>query len=116
MQEVQDIYNRMQDKKREIRTLRAVYKNALDADVEYQDIVKKLNELRERKKQIESQIKEGSSDFKRMDMLKAGLVNDASVLSDAALTKVVKGEQVKVTDQNQNEYGPSFSVRFKKMQ
>ncbi len=115
MQEVQDIYNRMLEKKREIRELRAVYKNTLESSVEYQDIVKKLGELRERKKQIESQVKEGSSDFKRMDMLKASLVNDASVLSDAALTKVVKGEQVKVLDQNQNEYGPSFSVRFKKM-
>ena len=115
MQDIQDIYNRMRGKKRELSELRSIYKNALESSVEYQDITKKLQELRERKKQIEAQTQEGSPDFKRMDTLKASLVNDASVISDAALAKVVKGEQVKVTDEHQNEYGPEFWVRFKKM-
>ena len=114
-QHIQDIYNRMRQKKREMRELRVIYKNALESSAEYQDIVKKSGELRERKKQIENQITSSSSDFKKLDMLKASLANDASVLSDATLIKTIQGEKVKVVDEHQNEYGPEFSVRFKKM-
>lgn len=114
MQDLQEIYNRMQAKKQEQREIKSVYNDVLAGRGEYQEISKQLKDLREKKKHIEAQVMAESKDFARIDMLKASIDGDAGMLSDAALAKLVKGEHPKVVDQRNNAYEPRFSVKFKK--
>ena len=116
MQDIQEIFNRIQESKKEQRDIRKMYKDALDGVQEYQEIQEKIKSLREKKKRIEITIKEQfGSEFTKLEDLKIDIESDTQMITDIALTKITKGETVEVTDENQNEYEPMFSVKFKKV-
>jgi len=114
MKDIQEIYNRMQQKKQEQREIKSVYRDVLTGRQDYQELSKTLRELREKKKHIEAQVLAESKDFQRIEILKLNIAQDAGMLADAALAKLLKGEQVKITDERQNTYEPRFSVKFKR--
>jgi predicted nuclease with TOPRIM domain len=115
MQDLQEIFNRMQEVKKKQKDIRSTYKEALDSSEEYKDVTDKLKTLRERKKQIENTIKESySTELTKLDDFKIDLESDAQMLSDMALTKLMKGETVQVVDEYNNTYEPLFTVKFKK--
>ena len=71
--------------------------------------------MREKKKQIEGSTKQQfASELTKLDDYAIDLAGDYELLSDAALTKLMKGETVEVTDEYDNKYEPLFSVKFKK--
>ena len=115
MQDIQEIFNHIQEIKKKQKDIKSAYKEALDSSQEYGEINEKLKTLRERKKQIEAATKaDFSSEFTKLDDYKIDLESDNAMLSDAALSKMVKGETVEVTDEYNNKYEPIFSVKFKK--
>lgn len=115
MQDIQEIFVRIQKVKKEQKELRAIYRDALLASQEHVELVEKLKTLRERKKQIEELVKSDfSSEFTKLDDMKIDLESDMVMLSDIAMTKLMKGESVEVKDEYDNAYEPIFSVRFKK--
>ncbi len=115
MIDIQEIFNRIQETKKKQKDIRSAYKEALAASEEYKEIKDKVETLKARKKQIETSIKENfSSELTKLDDLKIDLESDAVMLSDMALSKLMKGETVQVTDQYNNNYEPLFTVRFKK--
>jgi hypothetical protein len=115
MQDIQEIFNRMQSIKKQQKDIRSAYKDALEASLEYKEIGDKIKTLRERKKQIENTTKESfSSEFTKLDDFKIDLESDNVMLSDIALTKLMKGETVEVIDEYNNTYEPLFTVKFKK--
>ncbi len=115
MQDLQEIFNRMQETKKKQKDIRSAYKDALAASEEYKEIGDKIKTLRERKKQIENTIKESfASELTKLDDFKIDLESDATMLSDMAMTKLMKGETVEVVDQYNNTYQPVFTVKFKK--
>jgi predicted phage-related endonuclease len=115
MQDIQEVFNRMQENKKKQKDIRRAYKEALQSNQELQEIMDKLKTLRERKKQIENTIKESfSGEFTKLDDLKIDLESDAVMLNDISLTKLMKGETVQVVDQYNNTYDPLFTVKFKK--
>ena len=115
MQDIQEIFNRMQIIKKQQKDIRSTYKDALAATPEYQEINDKIKTLRERKKQIENTTKESfSAELTKLDDFKIDLESDSVMLSDAALTKLMKGETVQVVDEYNNTYEPLFTVKFKK--
>ncbi len=115
MQDVQDIFKRIQVAKKQQKDLKAAYNDALKGTPEYNEINDKLKTLRERKKQIENTIKESfGSELTKIEDLKIDIASDMEMLSDIALTQVMKGETVQVTDEYNNTYDPIFSVKFKK--
>jgi len=115
MQDIQSIFNHIQEIKKKAKDIRSAYKDALAASAEYQEIGEKMKASRERKKQIEASIKSDfSSEFTKLDDYKVDLESDTVMLSDAALSKLMKGETVEVTDEYSNTYEPVFSVKFKK--
>lgn len=115
MQDLQEIFNRMQEIKKKQKDIRSAYKDALDSSLEYKEINDKIKTLRERKKQIENVTKESfSSEFTKLDDLKIDLESDNVMLSDIALNKLMKGETVQVVDEYNNNYEPLFTVKFKK--
>lgn len=115
MQNLQEIFNRVRETKEEQKEIRKMYKDALNASQEYKEIVEKLEGLRNKKKQIETELKEDSmNDFKKLDALRMHVQTDMEMISDMALNKLMSGETVEVVDADNNRYEPLFSVRFKK--
>lgn len=92
-----------------------MYKDSLASSQEYKDIIEKLENLKIRKKQIENELKEDSSnDFKQLDAYRMHVKTDNELLSDLALNKLMAGETVEIKDSEDNRYEPQFTVRFKK--
>jgi hypothetical protein len=46
--------------------------------------------------------------------IKSDIESDKKILSQATLTKLLKGEPIELIDEYNNKYEPIFSVRFKK--
>ena len=115
MVEVQEIFSRMQENKKKQKDLKSVYKDALETSLEYKEISDKIKALREKKKQIEENTKaQFTSEFNQLDAYKTDLESDLILLSDAALSLMMKGQSVEVQDEYHNTYDPIFVVKFKK--
>ena len=115
MANLQEVFNRIQKTKQEQKEIKSMYKDALTNSQVYQKTVEELKEMKEKKKKIEDQIREDfRHEFDKLENLKADIENDNLLLSDAALTKLMKGETVEVVDDHENRYEPVFSVRFKR--
>ena len=87
-------------------------RETLDNSAVYGDLKEQIEKLRLKKLRMEDSAR-GDLDQK-MDLLKLNIKEGIQVMSDVALTSIMKGESVKLTDSDNNEYEPVFSVRFKK--
>jgi predicted nuclease with TOPRIM domain len=115
MADIQEIFKRINEMKKKQKDIRSVYKDALDTSLEYKEINEKMTTLRVKKKQIEESTKQNfASELTKLDDLAIDIAGDVELLNDAALTKLMKGETVEVTDEYDNKYEPLFSVKFKK--
>ena len=116
MKDLQTVFNRMEEAKKKQKDLKRIYKDALDQATEYQEIKEELKSLREKKKRIETAVKEQfSQEIIQIEDLKIDIESDTEMLTDIALTMMSKGESIDITDADQNEYEPLFKVRFKKV-
>ncbi|HAZ29111.1 MAG TPA: hypothetical protein DCY48_05070 [Candidatus Magasanikbacteria bacterium] len=116
MQNIQEIFDRVQKNKDESKKIRGMYKDSLSTNGEYEEIGEKIKTLRERKKQIELAVRQGmEKELMTLEDLKIDIASDMELLSDLALSELVKGETVAVKDAANNEYEPIFSVKFKKV-
>lgn len=116
MQNIQEIFDRIQKAKTRQKAIKAMCREGLADIPEYTEINDKIKNLRERKKQIEQTIKEGfAKEITEFEDLKVDIDSDNELLSDIALTQLMKGETVEVKDQYENQYEPLFTVRFKKV-
>ncbi len=115
MRNIQEIWNSINEKKREHKQYKNMYRDALDSSREYKEILDKLKQLKERKKQIENDTKnELGKDWDKVDLLALHIREEKETLTDIAISTLMKGETVKVQDQDKNEYEPIFSVKFKR--
>ena len=116
MQNIQEIFARIQEAKAKMKDLRASYKEALETTPGYKDAVENANTAKEKKKQIEQVVQEQfASEITQISDLKIDIASDQELLSDIAMTQLMKGETVGVTDKYDNEYEPIFAVKFKKV-
>ena len=116
MERIQEVFNKIEEIKKEQREIKKSYRDALSNSQEYQDVVDKLSTLKDRKKQVEEGIKDDfNSEFTRLEDLKIDLEAEKEMLSDIALNKLVKGEKLEIKDKYDNQYEPIFSVKFKKL-
>ncbi len=117
MQDLQEIFIRMEENKKKLKDIRSAYKDALKNVQEYVQVDDEMKTLRERKKSIETVVKEQfSSEFTKMEDIAIDIQSDQEMMNDIALTQVMKGETVAVKGQNEEEYEPIFNVKFKKVQ
>lgn len=115
MSKIQEVFNRIQETKKEQKKIKDMYRDSLVNSESYQKTVENLRELREKKKKIEADISDDfRKEFDKLDTLKADLENDSQILSDLAISKVSRGEKIEISDQYNIQYEPIFSVRFKK--
>lgn len=115
MKSIQDIFDRLQEKKKQVSVIKKKYKEELSTSVEYGRIREDLEKLRARKKKYELATKQqAGANFERIDELALAVRQDAQLLSDVALTSIMKGERVEIKD-DRAEYEPVFTVRFRKV-
>ena len=115
MNDLQEVFNRIRETRNKAKEIRKIYKDSLVSNQEYQEIVEKLDALKMRKKQIETETKNDQmADFRKLDAYKMHVKNDTEMLSDLALNKLMSGETVEVTDEAGGKYEPLFTVKFKK--
>lgn len=116
MESIQEIFDRIQEKKREQKEIKDAYKDALENTEGYKEVVDQIKRLKEKKASIEKGIKSQSKkDFDKLDVLKVDIRSDQMLLADLAMTKMMKGEEVGITDAWNNSYQPEFSVKFRKV-
>ncbi len=112
MKDVKEIFTRIQDQKKEQREINKMVREALDNSAEYRETLDSMKRLRTKKYRLEDEAR-GNHDQK-LELLKLNIKQSTEVMSDVALTKIMKGESIKLVDEFNNEYEPIFSVRFKK--
>jgi hypothetical protein len=114
-QELPVVFKRIQDKKKEQRELKAMFRDALTNSGDYQKVVQELDDLKIKKKQIEASVKaDFKEEFDKLEGIKLNIAGDNQLLSDLALTQFVSGDLIRLVDENKVEYEPIFTVRFKK--
>jgi predicted nuclease with TOPRIM domain len=112
---LQEIFNRLQERKKQVSLIRKKYKEELATSAEYTKVKEEMDRLRGKKKQYEESLKErAGTSFARADELALSVRQDAQMLSDIAITTIMKGEPVNLRDEH-TEYEPVFTVRFKKI-
>jgi predicted nuclease with TOPRIM domain len=116
MQELKDVFDRIQEKKKERRELTKMFQDELKHNDDYQKILEDIKTLREKKKSIENQAKANAlADSTQLDNLTEEIKGSIELLSDVALTKLMNRETVEILDEaNDIRYAPVFTVRFKK--
>jgi len=115
-QQLPDVFKRIQDRKKEQRELKTIYRDALAVNGEYQKILEELADLKMKKKKMELTIQaDFKEEFDKLEGLKLNIAGDNQLLSDLAINQLTSGEPIKIVDENQVEYEPVFTVRFKKM-
>lgn len=115
MSKLQELFDRIQESKKEQKELKLIYRDALAHNQDFQSVEEELKGLKDSKKKIEDEIKEDfTSEFNKLDTLKLDIENDSLLMNDVALTMLTKGETVEVVDEKGNKCNPFFSVKFKK--
>ncbi len=115
MQNIQEVFARIQKNKKQLKDLKSAYSDALKNVQEYVELLEKLKTLREKKKQIENTVSQDfSNEFRQIEDIKIDIESDQEMLNDIALTQVMQGQTVAVTDEYEQNYEPVFSVKFKK--
>lgn len=112
MRDIKEIFERIQEHKREQRELNASVKDSLRNMPEYHDLSDQISRLQLKRAQLENSVAEQTAS--KIDLLKLNIKEGMQTISDIALTTLMKGESIKLKDAKNNEYEPIFSVRFKK--
>lgn len=116
MQDIQEIFNKIEESKKEMKELKSAYKEALEGVQEYQVLQEEMKAMREKRKRIEQTTREHfSSEMTKIEDLKIDIESDMEMISDIAIAKISKGESIGITDKYSNEYEPIFRVKFKKV-
>lgn len=116
MKDLQEVFVRLQEAKKRQKEIRSMYKDALDNTPGYKELVEELKTMRDKKKQVETAIKEQfAKEMIELDDLKVDIESDNQLITDIALTQYVQGNTVEVTDEYENQYEPIFKVSFKKV-
>jgi len=114
MRNIQEVFNGIQEKKKELRDIKKMYRDALESSGEYRDLNDKIEELKAKKKLIEASAWEDVGSKNKYETSKLDIKQDREMLTDLAINTLMSGETVKIVDQDNNEYEPKFSVAFKK--
>lgn len=116
MQDLQSIFNRLQEAKKKQKEIKSAYKEALQGSSSYQDVVEQMKTLHAKKKDIEESTRQDfHHEFTKLEDLKIDIESDTEMLTDIAITQMMKGESIAIKDQDGKDYEPVFKVNFKKI-
>ncbi len=115
MPDLRELHQRIFATKQEKKKLNDIVHDVLAQSKPYQDLLEEIRTLRAKKMQMETEIyREVAQERDRIEHLSEGISSDMQILSDLALTLLMKGEPVEITDENDIKYQPVFKVTFKR--
>lgn len=115
MNDIQSLFNTLQEFKSEQKEIRKEYRDALSHEVTYQELLEEIKTLRDKKKLLESEIQAQMGDrYARLEDLKHEIAQTQQMISDQAVNSIMKGESLSLKDAYDTLYEPQFSVTFKK--
>lgn len=123
MEQLQIVFDRIEDTKSKMRDIKKMYKDELNANHSYQSVTSQIKELTRQKKQIEFSTQEGMSKaFDELATLKSSLNTDKDLLADLAIGEFAEKKTVEVKKTVRGAEGPEeitlvpkFSVKFGKV-
>lgn len=113
MKQIEEVYNRLESNKRQLREYKKSIKDELAQNARYAEAQEQIKELKAEMKTIENDTV-SSHDREAMDDLKVEISTDKELLADIALNGYVEGETVEVVDEYDQRRVPVFSVNFRK--
>lgn len=116
MQDPQEIFNQLEEIKKQQKEIRKEYQDVLAQDGEFQKAKEEYDTISQTKKTLESSAQSSmGTSYAKLDDLKNERAALEQMLSDIALTNMMKGESLAITDAHHNEYEPNFTVKFRKI-
>lgn len=116
MKKIQEIFNELQEFKKKRKEIGRQYRDALFQAEGYEDIKEQMRKMREKRLLIESGVRaEMGSAFEELERAKREIAALEQMLTDAAMTTLMKGETVEITDQYDSKYEPIYRIMFKKI-
>lgn len=113
METLSEVYKRLKERKAELEGLRAVLRDELAQNREYQETTRKLDALHSKKSSMEIEVAANTPSVSgRIEALSSDIRGDEELLADIALNMYVKGESAVARDEDGNIATPEFSVRF----
>lgn len=114
MQSLEEIYNRLKQKKRERKDMMDSARDALHNDASYQELLNEVEEIKIKLKQKKNEVMDEVIDRGKLEELTQDIKTDIELLTDIALSKFVAGEPVEIMDDMNVRLVPEFKVNFKK--
>jgi len=115
MANLEEVYTRLREKKKQRAEIARMFKDELENEPRYKEIVDQMKALRDEKKSIENAAyARASRDAEKLDLLKLDIKSDQEMLSDIAINMYTEGKSVEVVDEYNTRWVPNFSVRFVK--
>ncbi|MFA6429683.1 MAG: hypothetical protein WCV84_04275 [Patescibacteria group bacterium] len=116
MPELKELHQRIRDKKKAKKDVHAVYKDTLATSTHYQELMEQLKVLNAKKKQVENALRtDCAKELEEAARLAMDIKTDAQLMSDVALTMMMKGEKIELMDDNDVKYEPIIKVSFKRI-
>lgn len=109
------VFARQKEQKRKMRDLKKMIRDGFANSKSYQETNDQLELLKKKKAQIEMAIREEyAAEIVQIDKLRLSIAQDGDLMTDMAVSQMMKGETVEVKDENEVKYEPKFKVSFKK--
>jgi hypothetical protein len=116
MQNLQEVFDKIQEHKKTAKEIGREYRDALAQSTGYVDVKEEIKALREKKKTLESVVQaEMGSLYEELEKAKSEIGGLEQMLTDIAMTTLMKGESINLKDKNDVEYEPSYKITFKKI-
>jgi len=116
MQNLQEVFNSLYQKKKERKELNKLMRDTLTNSAEYQKNNEELTTMREKQKEVKTSIMiDLQKEVEKLEELKADIASDQMMLIDIAMSNYVNGKSIEIEDEYGNKYEPEFSVNFRKM-
>ncbi|HBK35005.1 hypothetical protein A2239_02500 [Candidatus Uhrbacteria bacterium RIFOXYA2_FULL_40_9] len=112
---LQQTHKEIREMKKERKDIKTAWKDELQHNSRYQELLEELQTLKEEKKQIENHVREQTpGEISKVEDLTHEIKANEELMSDLAFNLLMKDEVVELTDEYNNRYVPQFMVRFKK--
>jgi hypothetical protein len=116
MKNIQEVFNEIQDLKRKCKEIGREYHDVLFQADGYEDLKEEMGKLRDKKKLIETGVQaEMKSQYEELEKIKTEIGNLEQMLTDIAMSTLMKGENINITDQYDAKYEPIYKIAFKRI-
>jgi len=113
--QLQLVFSKTDEKKNDLAILKRQVKDDLEAMVEYQELLKQEEKIRQKKRDIINAFNSNNKDLiDKISLIKVDLDSQKQLLSDVAIKEYLAGKTIQITDKKGFILEPVFSVKFKK--